>query len=72
MNIDELREKSVEDLQEELLTLHKDQFNYRMQNSAGQLGQVHLVKAVRKDIARLKTIITEKQNLKAEKDKSEK
>ena len=71
MNIDELREKSIEDLQEELLTLHKDQFNYRMQNSAGQLGQVHLVKAVRKDIARLKTIITEKQNLKAGKDKSE-
>jgi large subunit ribosomal protein L29 len=71
MNIDELREKSVEDLQEELLTLHKSQFNYRMQNSAGQLGQVHLIKAVRKDIARLKTIITEKQNLKAEKDKSE-
>jgi len=72
MNIDDLREKSLEDLQEELLTLNKDQFNYRMQNSAGQLGQVHLVKAVRKDIARLKTIITEKQNLKAEKDKSEK
>ena len=72
MNVDELREKSLEDLQEELLTLHKDQFNYRMQNSAGQLGQVHLVKAVRKDIARLKTIITEKRNSKAEKDKSEK
>ena len=72
MNIDELREKSIEDLQEELLTLHKDQFNYRMQNSAGQLGQVHLVKAVRKDIARLKTIISEKRNLKVEKDKSEK
>ena len=72
MTVDELREKSLEDLQEELQTLNKDQFNYRMQNSAGQLGQVHLVKAVRKDIARLKTIITEKRNSKAEKDKSEK
>ena len=71
MNIEELREKSVEDLQEELITLRKDQFNYRMQNSAGQLGQVHLIKSVRKDITRLKTIITEKQNSESEENKSE-
>jgi ribosomal protein L29 len=42
-----------------------------MQNSAGQLGQIHLVKAVRKDIARVKTIITEKQTSEARKVKSE-
>jgi len=71
MNMEELREKSVEDLQDQLQSLHKDQFNYRMQNSAGQLGQVHLIKSVRKDIARVKTIITEKQNLEVEHDKSE-
>lgn len=61
MKASELREKSVEELQTQLQDLYKDQFNYRMQNGSGQLGQVHLVGAVRKDIARVKTIITEKQ-----------
>jgi len=44
-----------------LQDLHKDQFNYRMQNGTGQLSQVHLIGAVRRDISRVKTIITEKQ-----------
>jgi len=48
-------------LQEQLQELYKDQFNYRMQKSTGQLGQIHLVDEVRKDIARVKTIITERQ-----------
>ena len=61
MKASELREKSIEELQTQLLDLYKDQFNYRMQNGTGQLGQVHLVGAVKKDIARVKTIITEKQ-----------
>jgi large subunit ribosomal protein L29 len=61
MKASELREKSIEELQTQLLDLYKDQFNYRMQKGTGQLGQVHLVGAVRKDIARVKTIITEKQ-----------
>lgn len=61
MKAEELREKSIEELQEQLQELYKDQFNYRMQKSAGQLGQIHLVDEVRKDIARVKTIITERQ-----------
>jgi large subunit ribosomal protein L29 len=61
MKASELREKSIEELQTQLLGLYKDQFNYRMQKGTGQLGQVHLVGAVRKDISRVKTIITEKQ-----------
>ncbi len=60
MKAEELREKSVDELQQQLQELYKDQFNYRMQNSTGQLGQVHLVKEVRKDIARVKTILSEK------------
>jgi large subunit ribosomal protein L29 len=71
MKKEDLKDKSVEDLEEHLQGLYKDQFNYRMQNSAGQLGQIHLVKAVRKDIARVKTIITEKQTSEARKFKSE-
>ena len=69
MRANELREKSVEELQTQLQDLYKDQFNYRMQNGSGQLGQVHLVSEVRKDIARVKTLITEKQS--AEKQTTE-
>lgn len=71
MKAEELRDKSVDELQEQLQELYKDQFNYRMQNSAGQLGQVHLVKEVRKDIARVKTILSEKENSGTEQAKSE-
>ena len=71
MSGQELREKSVKELQESLVALYKDQFNYRMQNSAGQLAQVHLFGAIRKDIARVKTIITEKKNLETTQQESE-
>ena len=61
MKASELREKSVEELQAQLQELYKDQFNNRMQSATGQLGQIHLLKEVKRDIARVKTIITEKQ-----------
>ncbi len=61
MKASELREKSIDELQTQLQELYKDQFNYRMQNTTGQLGQVHLIGDVKSDIARIKTIITEKQ-----------
>ena len=60
MKASELREKSVEELQAQLQELYKDQFNNRMQSATGQLGQIHLLKEVKRDIARVKTIITEK------------
>ncbi len=61
MKASELRGKSVEELQAQLQDLYKDQFNNRMQNATGQLGQVHLLREVKRDIARIKTLITEKQ-----------
>ncbi len=61
MNAAELREKTVEELQAEIDSLVKDQFDYRMQKSTGQLGQTHLLKQVAKDIARVKTVLNEKQ-----------
>ena len=61
MKASELTEKTVEELQQEIVTLVKDQFNYRMQKSTGQLGQSHLLKQVKKDIARIKTVLNEKQ-----------
>lgn len=60
MNAAELREKSVEQLNEELLSLLRDQFNFRMQKATGQMGQSHLLKQVKRDIARIKTILNEK------------
>jgi large subunit ribosomal protein L29 len=60
VEIKDLREKSPKELQEVLLGLLRDQFNYRMQKSTGQLGQPHLLSAVRRDIARVKTLINEK------------
>ncbi|MEH6625064.1 MAG: 50S ribosomal protein L29 [Motiliproteus sp.] len=60
MNTVELREKSVDELNQELLDLFKDQFNLRMQKSSGQLTQSHLLGQVRRDIARIKTVLNEK------------
>ena len=57
----ELREKSVDELNEVLNELLRDQFNYRMQKSTGQLGQSHMITLVRKNIARVKTLLNEKQ-----------
>ncbi|MDT7524517.1 MULTISPECIES: 50S ribosomal protein L29 [Idiomarinaceae] len=60
MKANELKEKTVEQLQEELLGLRREQFNLRMQAATGQLNQTHMLKQVRRDIARVKTILTEK------------
>lgn len=60
MKASELRQKGVNELNEELLGLLKEQFNLRMQQGTGQLSQPHRVKAVRREIARVKTILNEK------------
>ncbi len=60
MKASELREKSVEDLNKDLLTLREEQFKLRMQKSTGQLGQSHLLKQNQRDIARVKTVVTQK------------
>ncbi|EAR59471.1 50S ribosomal protein L29 [Neptuniibacter caesariensis] len=60
MKATELREKSVDELQQELLGLLKEQFNLRMQKTTGQLAQSHLLGQVRRDIARVKTVLNEK------------
>ena len=54
------RSKSVEELNDELVNLLGEQFKLRMQTATGQLQQTHQAKQVRRDIARVKTILTEK------------
>ncbi|TGG90176.1 50S ribosomal protein L29 [Natronospirillum operosum] len=60
MKANDIREKSVEELNKQLLELLHDQFKYRMQKATGQLAQTHLLGQVRKDIARVKTVLHEK------------
>jgi len=60
MKINEMREKSAEELNTLMLDLLHDQFKLRMQKATGQLQQTHQVKQVRRDIARVKTLLTEK------------
>ena len=60
MNATELREKSVEELNQQLVDLLKEQFNLRLRKTTGQLNQSHLLRQTRRDIARVKTILTQK------------
>ncbi len=59
MKANELRSKSATELADELKELTKEQFNLRMQKGTGQLSQTHRIRAVRRDIARVKTILNE-------------
>lgn len=56
----ELRNLSTEELQSELLSLRKEQFNLRMKKASGSLDKTHLITMVRKSVARVKTMLTEK------------
>lgn len=60
MKATELREKSADELNEELKKLLKEQFNLRMRKATGQLNQSHLLRQTRRDIARVKTVLTQK------------
>ena len=60
MKAAQLREKTVEELNSELLSLLRDQFNFRMQKATGQLSQSHLLKQVKRNIARIKTVLNDK------------
>ncbi len=59
MKANELREKSAQQLNEQLLGLLRDQFNLRLQKATGQLGQSHLLSQVKRDIARVKTVLNQ-------------
>ena len=60
MKASELRAKSAEELKSELLSLLKAQFGLRMQLATQQLAKTSELKKVRRDIARVRTVLTEK------------
>jgi large subunit ribosomal protein L29 len=57
--VNELRGKSVEELNQELVAAKKELFNLRFQNATNQLDNTSRIKEVRKNIARIQTMITE-------------
>lgn len=59
MKVSDLREKNAVELNETLVELGREQFNLRMQKSTGQLAKSDQVKKVRRNIARVKTVINE-------------
>ena len=60
MKAADLRKKSIDDLNEELVALRREQFNLRMQHATGELTHNQEHGRVRKDIARVKTVLNEK------------
>ncbi|MBJ7539535.1 50S ribosomal protein L29 [Marinomonas transparens] len=60
MKAKELQEKSVAELQASLVELLREQFTLRMQKATGQLAQSHLLSQVRRNIARVKTVLNDK------------
>jgi large subunit ribosomal protein L29 len=58
--VEELKNKSAEELQSELVAAKKELFNLRFQNATNQLDNTARIKDVRKNIARIQTVITEK------------
>ena len=60
MNAAEMRNKSDSELNGELVELRREQFNLRMQRAVGQLGNPARFKEVRKEIARINTVLNEK------------
>jgi large subunit ribosomal protein L29 len=61
MKASELRQKGAGELQEELLSLLREQFNLRVQRATGQLAKPHLFKQVRRNIARVRLVLDEKR-----------
>ncbi|WP_319825769.1 50S ribosomal protein L29 [Thalassovita sp.] len=60
MSANDLREKTLDQLREELSNLKKEAFNLRFQQATGQLENTARVKAVRRDVARVMTVLNEK------------
>ena len=60
--VEDLKAKSVAELNEELVAAKKELFNLRFQNATNQLESTSRIKEVRKNIARIQTVITEQAN----------
>jgi large subunit ribosomal protein L29 len=66
MNSEDVRRLTPDELSDQLLALKKEQFNLRFQAATGQLEKTHRVEVVRRDIARIKTVLREKAPAKSQ------
>ena len=66
MKAEDVRAKTESELKDQLVALKKEQFNLRFQQATGQLEKTTRVKAVRRDIARVKTLLAEQAKTEAE------
>ena len=71
MNAQDVRDLSDDELSDKLIELKREQFNLRFQSASGQLEKTGRVKEVRRDIARIKTIQTERRGPEPEAPKTE-
>ena len=62
MKSDDLRDKTADELKDALMGLKKEKFNLRFQQASGQLENTARVRQVRRDIARIKTVLQQKQS----------
>ena len=65
MKITDVRAKTDDELKEQLLDLRKESFNLRFQKASGQLENTSRVRAVRREIARIKTVLNERRRTQA-------
>ena len=62
MNTSEIRKMSVKDINNKITEIKTELFELRMKQATGTLEKPHMINALRKDVARLKTVLTEKLN----------
>jgi len=65
MKAADLRNKSVAELEKDLIVLREEQFKNQMKRATGQLNSSHVIQQVRRNVARLKTILNEKRNVRS-------
>ncbi len=61
MKIEDLRTKTDDELADELLSAKKEAFNLRFQKANGQVEQTHQMRELRRDVARIKTLLGERR-----------
>jgi len=66
---EDLRAKSADELSDQLIKLKKEQFNLRFQRANGQLEKTNRIRTVRRDIARVETVMSESRNKAAQQDR---
>ena len=66
MKTNDIRKMSVEDIEKKIVEVKNELFELRMKQATGNLEKPHMINKLRKDVARMKTVLTEKKNDRSE------